>query len=82
MGHRLHRLTQKKRFTQKKRPPIGGRFYLVAERFTDEDDGVFASGGVAEEMDVVADALWGVAVVADTVSLTGCLDVETGGVDG
>ena len=55
---------------------------LVAEGFTDEDDGVFASGGVAEEVDVVADALGGVAVVADTVGLTGCVDVETGGVDG
>ena len=55
---------------------------LVAEGFSDEDDGVFASGGVAEEVDVVADALGGVAVVADTVGLTGCVDVETGGVDG
>ena len=55
---------------------------LVAEGFSDEDDGVFASGGVAEEVDVVAYALGGVAVVADTVGLTGCVDVETGGVDG
>ena len=44
---------------------------LVAEGFSDEDDGMFASGRVAEEMDVVADALGGVAVVADTVGLTG-----------
>ena len=55
---------------------------LVAEGFSDEDDGMFASGGVAEEVDVVADALGGVAVVTDTVGLTGCVDVETGGVDG
>lgn len=55
---------------------------LVAEGFSDEDDGMFASGGVAEEVDVVADALGGAAVVADTVGLTGCVDVETGGVDG
>ena len=54
---------------------------LIAEGFSDEDDGMFASGRVAEEVDVVADALGGVAVVADTVGLTGCVDVETGGVD-
>ena len=55
---------------------------LVAEGFSDEDDGMFASGGVAEEVDVVADALGGVAVVADTVGLTGCIDVKTGRIDG
>ena len=43
---------------------------------------MFASGGVAEEMDVVANALGGVAVVADAIGLTGCVDVETGGIDG
>ena len=43
---------------------------------------MLASGGVAEEVDVVADALGGVAVVADTVGLTGCLDVEAGSIDG
>ena len=43
---------------------------------------MLAPGGVAEEVDVVADALRGVAIVADTVGLTGRLDVEAGGIDG
>ena len=43
---------------------------------------MLAPGGVAEEVDVVADALRGVAVVADAVGLTGRLDVEPGCIDG
>ena len=55
---------------------------LVAEGFSDEDYGMFTSGRVAEEVNVVTDALGGVAVVADAIGLTRCIDVETGGVDG
>ena len=43
---------------------------------------MFASGGVAEEVDVIADALGRVAIVADSVGLTGCLDIEAGSIDG
>ena len=43
---------------------------------------MFASGGVAEEMDVAADALGGVAVVAYAIHLARGLDVEAGGIDG
>ena len=38
--------------------------------------------GVAEEVDIAADALGGIAVVALSVYLAGCLDVKSLGVDG
>ena len=37
---------------------------------------------VPEEMNIVADALGGMAIVAKTVLLAGSVDVETGGIDG
>jgi hypothetical protein len=41
-----------------------------------------AFGGVAEEMDIVADALRGVAVVAHAINPARSLDGEAGSIDG
>ena len=38
--------------------------------------------GVADEVDIIADALWRVAVMADSVFLAWGLNVKAGGIDG
>ena len=56
---------------------------LVAPRLAEEDDGVaMGRETVAGEVDVVADALRGVAVVAHAINLAGCVTAQAGRVDG
>ena len=50
-----------------------GLMGLIAEVFADEHHGVAALGRVAEEVYVVADALWTVAVVAHAVQAARCV---------
>ena len=55
---------------------------LITEILTNKHHGMPTARRIAQEMDVVANALRRVAVVADAIHLTGCLDVETGSIDG
>lgn len=56
---------------------------LITQVFAHEHHNVAAPGAtVAQQVDVAADALGAVAVVAHAVEAAGCGDVETLGVDG
>lgn len=65
------------------RPSIPDPPELITQVFAHEHHNVAALGAtVAQQVDVAADALGAVAVVAHAVEAAGCGDVETLGVDG
>ena len=60
---------------------LGGEA-LIPKILPHEHNDMTALRRVPEEMDVVADGLWGVAVVTHAVNMARGLDVESGGIDG